>query len=87
MTEERDPPASDPAMASARRKALTELPWFCEGCGHFIVTRTDSADIDEPPQHDCPVADRTVVFVAYQSSEQAAVINRRLAPQERTPLR
>lgn len=86
MIEDREPKASGPVMASSTaRDARTELPWICEGCGHFMVTRIGSVEVDERPQHDCPVAARTVVFVPYQSSEHAAEINRRRAARELTP--
>jgi len=61
---------------------MTKLPWICEGCGHFMVTRTDPVDIAEPPQHHCPIASRTLVLTAYKSAEHAADINRRLAARE-----
>lgn len=86
MIEERESRTSDSVVAaSTRRDAQTELPWICEGCGQFVVTRTAPVDIDEPPQHDCPVAARNVFFVPYQSSEQAAQIKHRLGARERTP--
>ncbi len=84
--EECEPLLSGPVKATqTRRDARTEPPWICEGCGHFMVTRTDSVSVDEPPNHDCPVAARVVVFVPYRSSERAAGINRRLAERQRTP--
>lgn len=62
--------------ASTQRKEA----WVCPSCAHFMVTL--GAD-PEAPSHECIAAGRRVVFVAYESSEQAESIRRRLPVESR----
>ncbi len=67
-----------------RGPTMIERPWICEGCGHFMVSRTDTPPT--APTHECSVTGCETTFTAYRSSEHAAEIERRLAALERTPL-
>ncbi len=62
---------------------MNQVPWICDSCGHFMVADAVRVAEQGPPRHERTVAGFIVAFVAYESSEQAAEIARRVPPTRR----